>query len=130
MWPFLVLGLLFVGIAILVVFQDVPYWRHLAELKSREPLSVIELQRQCLPDVPLFVLVILVRIVEDQFGEDPRLIRPNDNHCLINDDLDSRSFVNAIETAFDFQFNEDELENLDGTFGSIARHCAKRCKVM
>ena len=100
------------------------------ELKSRKSLSALELQEEYLPDVPLSVVEILVRIVEDQFGEDPRLIRPNDNHCLINDDLDSSGFVNAIETAFDFKFTEDELENLDGSFGSIARYIAKRCKMV
>ena len=130
MLPYVAFGVLLIGIATLVVLQDLPNWRHTKELKSRKSLSALELQEEYLPDVPLSVVEILVRIVEDQFGEDPRLIRPNDNHCLINDDLDSSGFVNAIETAFDFKFTEDEPENLDGSFGSIARYIAKRCKMV
>ena len=123
--PYIVLGIVCVGIATLVLFQDLPYWRHTKELKSRKPLSPLELQKEYLPDVPLSVVEKLLQIVEDQFGADPRLVRPNDNHCLINDDLDSSVFVTAIETAFGFKFAQDAIESLDGSFGSIARHCAK-----
>ena len=130
MLPFIVSAALLIGIVTLLVLQDLPYWRYSKELKSRESLSALELQEKHLPDVPVPVVEVLVRIVEEQFGEDPRLIRPNDNHCLIHDDLDSSEFINAIETAFDFKFTEDEMENLDGSFGSIARHCAKHGKIV
>ena len=127
MLPFIVSAALLIGIVTLLVIQDLPYWRYTKELKSRESLSALELQEKHLPDVPVPVVKVLVRIVEEQFGEDPR---PNDNHCLIHDDLDSSGFKNAIETAFDFKFTEDEMENLDGSFGSIARHCAKHGKIV
>jgi acyl carrier protein len=129
-FPYFVFGLVCVAIVILVVLEDAPNRRHRKELKSRKPLSVRELHDQYLPDVPLAVITTLVRIVVDQFGEDPRLIRPQDNHCLINDDLDSSGFVSAIENAFAFKFTDTELKNLDGSFGSIARHCAKCCKMV
>lgn len=130
MLPYVAFGVLLIGLAALVFLQERPFGRHSKELKSRKPLSALELQREYLLDVPLSVVEILAGIVEDHFGEDPRLIRPNDNHCLINDDLDASGFIDAIETAFDFKFMNDELENLDGSFGSIARHCAKRCKMV
>ena len=114
----------------MVFLQNRQYWEHRKELKSRTPLSPLELQRDHLPDIPIDVIRKLLEIVESQFGERPQLVRPQDNHCLINDDLDQSTFVSAIEKTFGFKFTEEEIESLDGSFGSIARHCAKHCKMV
>jgi hypothetical protein len=120
--------IILIGIAILVFFQEQPYWDHAKELKNRTPLTPLELQNEFLPDIPLDVVEKFLQIVDDQFGEDPRLVRPQDNHCLINDDLDPCSFFSAIEETFGLSLIDKQLESLDGSFGSIARHIARHRK--
>ena len=127
---YVLVAVAFVGIGVLVFSQDLPYWRHVRELRRRSPLEAVELQEQHLPDVPLHVIESLLAIVEDQFGEDPRLVRPNDNHCLINDDLDPSGYVDAIEKAFGVSFTDAELEAMNGTFGEIARYVTKHRKMV
>ena len=128
--PYIVFGLICIGVASMVFSKDRQYWEHAKELKFRTPLSPLELQRVYLPDVPIDVVTKLLEVVEAQFGESPQLVRPQDNHCLINDDLDPSTFVSATEKTFGFKFTEEEIESLDGSFGSIARHCAKHCEMV
>ena len=114
-----------IGLSVLVYSQELPFLRHVEECKLRSPLDADQLRAQYLPDVPIDVIERLLAIVEDQFGENPRLVRPSDNHCLINDDLDPSGFVDAIEKAFEISFTDQELEWMDGTFGKIARYVTK-----
>jgi len=126
---YVIIAVAFAGIGVLVFSQDLSYWRHVRELRHRSPMEATELQKQHLPDVPLDVIVSLLAIVEDQFGENPRLVRPNDNHCLINDDLDTSGYVDAIEKTFGVAFMDAELERSNGTFGEVAQYLTKHRKM-
>lgn len=115
-----------IGVAALAIIEELPYWHHKRNLKRRSPITATELQEKYLQDVPLEVVEKLLRIVQEQFGENPMLVRPDDNHCWVYSDLDSESYINAIKETFGFTFTPPALENSVGTFGETARYVAKQ----
>lgn len=122
---YMLIAVALVGIGVLVFLPDVPWWRHVRELNRRTPFEPIELQTRFLPDIRIDVIERLLAIVEDQFGEDPRLVRPDDIHFLIHDDLDASPYIKEIEKTFGFTFTDAEIDTMTGTFGEIARHVTK-----
>jgi hypothetical protein len=63
----------------------------------------------------------------DQWSIDAALIRPTDNYFRIYD-ADAAVFFDELKYRFGIEPRDGELENIDGSFDSLARYVDRRVK--
>ncbi len=73
-------------------------------------------------DIPIRVGTVSV----EQLGDCWKGVRPDDNVCESDPELDLAELLYEIEDEFGFKIPWDEMRKMDGTFDAIVRYVALR----
>ena len=71
-------------------------------------------------DIPIRVRKVCV----EQLGDCRKGVRPDDNVCESDPDLDLAELLYEIEDEFGIKMSDEDMKRMDGTFDTIVRYVA------